>query len=101
MSFVASNLHQVHGEEFIDLEDIAAKFLLRCTARRTSSGVVTMMLSRAVREPKASCPVLTPPIARPDIRSVDREFFPERFLFLRSRPRAVLVQFDIGAGSNS
>src|ERR1051326_7111470 len=37
-------------------------------ARRISSAVVTMMLSRAVLDPKASCPVLTPPIARPDIQ---------------------------------
>src|ERR1041385_6847969 len=44
------------------------KSFLRWIPRRTSSGLVTMMLSRAVREPKASCPVPTPPIARPVIQ---------------------------------
>src|SRR5262245_44118515 len=74
----------------------------RCTALRTSSGVVTMILSRAVREPKASCPVLTPPIARPDIQNPRPANFAQIGpLFLRQGPRAVLIEFDRGAGRYS
>ena len=102
MGFVDGDFNQVEGKKLIDLEDVAPEILfpLHRSAhfiRRRDDDVVARGARAEGVVPGADA--ADGASRHPDARSAN--FSQSRPLFLRERPRAVLVKFDIGAGGNA
>src|SRR5262244_734098 len=102
MGFVDGYLQQLQRKELVDLEDLATEFLFASNRlahlfRRCDDDVVTGGSRTKCIVPRANA--ADRPARHPNPRPVN--LAQVGTLFLRQGPRAILVEFDVGAGRNS